>query len=333
MGIAIGALFSFLIVLVSTFTYTLLLWWADRHEKEPVQLLLVALVWGAVPAVAVSLILEVLIGARVRPADALTADLFHNGVVAPVVEEVAKGLVLLMLYHRQRLEFDGPLDGIVYGALVGFGFAMTENLFYFLGALAEGGLGGWLAVVVVRQFFFGLNHAFYTSFTGIGFGLARLRRKGQPARAPLAGLAAAVLFHAVHNITLSLANVRALVFAVTLLMDLAGVVLVLAVLVLAVRREERWIAEELADEVGQTLTEADYAELRTYRGRVQGLMRRHGRERRLQRRIHRLATELALKKHQLRRVGEDQRVRLRIAQLRAQLISAREERGAGHGEG
>ncbi len=43
-----------------------------------------------------------------------------------------KGLALVALFYLARQEFDGPLDGIVYGALIGFGFSMTENLLYFL---------------------------------------------------------------------------------------------------------------------------------------------------------------------------------------------------------
>ncbi len=70
-----------------------------------------------------------------------------------------------------RHEFDGVLDGLIYGVLIGFGFAMTENFFYFIGAFDEGGFVNLTAVIILRSVVFGLNHAFYTSLTGIGFGL------------------------------------------------------------------------------------------------------------------------------------------------------------------
>jgi len=322
----LGLILSVSIVLVATAVYTLLLWWADRYEKEPGWMLAMALLWGAIPAAIASLILEVLFDARVTLPGSLLSQIVSSGLVGPAIEEAAKGLMLLVLYRWQRLEFDGVVDGIVYGALIGFGFAMTENLLYFLGALVDGGLGAWLLVVILRQFIFGLNHAFFTSLTGIGFGLARLSNRRWRAVYPILGLFVAIAFHAVHNTSIALAGVRFVAFLVTLVSDLGGVLLVFAVLFLAVRREAAWVVEELADEVGNTLTADDYAQLQNYRSRVRGIVPRRGRERRLQQRIHRLATELALKKHQLRRAGDEQGVRLRIAQLRAQLISAQEER-------
>jgi len=47
---------------------------------------------------------------------------------APVVEEAAKGSALLILFFMVRREVStNTLDGIVYGSLVGIGFAMTEK--------------------------------------------------------------------------------------------------------------------------------------------------------------------------------------------------------------
>ena len=54
---------------------------------------------------------------------------------APFVEETLKGAVLVGLLWRRRQEFDGPTDGIIYAAMVGLGFAMIENVGYYINAL------------------------------------------------------------------------------------------------------------------------------------------------------------------------------------------------------
>src|SRR5437879_9967802 len=47
-----------LLALVPTLFYALFIWWLDRHEKEPLPLLLVAFLWGAVPAILIAIVLE-----------------------------------------------------------------------------------------------------------------------------------------------------------------------------------------------------------------------------------------------------------------------------------
>ena len=61
---------------------------------------------------------------------------------APVVEESLKGPILIILLWRRRQELDGPTDGIIYAAMVGLGFAMMENIGYYIGALVRPKVGG-----------------------------------------------------------------------------------------------------------------------------------------------------------------------------------------------
>ena len=114
--------------------------------------------------------------------------------IAPLVEEATKGLLVLLLFIGLQREFDGPLDGIVYGALVGLGFAMTENAVYMID---KGALGQFLTRIVLR----GLSgHATYTAFTGLGLGIARTSRNRTLAGlSPVAGLTMAVLAHMLWN--------------------------------------------------------------------------------------------------------------------------------------
>ncbi len=313
----LGILANGIIVVVSTLIYTLLLWWADRYEKEPKRFVVLALLWGAVPAAVLSLIVE---QAFRLSGDGLVHQLVNTGIAGPIIEESAKALMLFILFTYRPLEFDGVLDGLLYGALIGFGFAMTENFLYFVAGMSQG-LGTWTAVVLLRQVLFGLNHAFYTAFTGIGFGLARTRAGALRRLLIAGGLMLAIFFHALHNITITLTQVHLLTFALTLLFDAGGVLIVVAVLVGAILRERRLMEEELAEEVGHTLSEEDFKRIRRVQPPLYGLS---DSERKRLRRVRQLAAELALKKHQLRRDKNNTTLRNRITQLRAALIELRQ---------
>ncbi|HEX6293178.1 MAG TPA: PrsW family intramembrane metalloprotease, partial [Herpetosiphonaceae bacterium] len=158
---------NILVPLVAAFLptslYTLVLWWLDRYEKEPLHLLLVTFVWGAFPALVLAIFAELAV-------DGVAQYTFGPGaestIVAPIVEELLKAIALIGLFVFARREFNGVLDGIIYGALVGFGFAMSENILYFM-AYSEELVGVWL----LRSVIFGFNHAFFTSIVGIALGL------------------------------------------------------------------------------------------------------------------------------------------------------------------
>ena len=85
----------------------------DRWEPEPRRLLAFAVAWGAIASVAIALGVDALLAFLTGG----WGDAFSSVVQAPIVEEVAKGLGLLLLYVGARRSFDGPVDGIVYGAL------------------------------------------------------------------------------------------------------------------------------------------------------------------------------------------------------------------------
>src|SRR5207237_381887 len=97
-------------------------------------------------------------------------DALSSAFSPALFEESAKGIFLIGLLFIFWREFDDPLDGIVYGSMVGFGFAMTENLLYFLGAYAEGGISAQIINILLRSGLFGLNHAFFTACTGLALG-------------------------------------------------------------------------------------------------------------------------------------------------------------------
>ena len=83
--------------------------------------------------------------------------------------------MLLGVLAIARDEFDSVLDGLVYGALVGVGFAMTENILYFGEAYLTGDLGNFGTLVLARAVLGGLGHPAYTAVTGAAFGWSRGR--------------------------------------------------------------------------------------------------------------------------------------------------------------
>ncbi len=320
-----GLLLSVCAAGVPTAAWSALVWWCDRYEREPLALGIGAFLWGALPAVVIALLLESVLGVpSAFSQSALAQDVFVSSGVAPVVEELAKGVGLVLILLLARAEFDDLLDGILYGALVGFGFGATENVLYFMSALLDAGWTSWGLTVVLRAVVFGLNHAFFTAFSGAGIGLARSASTSWMRRAaPWVGLGAAMLFHSLHNLGAALTAVSATGLVLSLFAGFMGVALVATMIGLASRQEAAWIKLELGDEVGQGLSDAEYQSLQSMRGRLNmsAVARRAGGRRaaRATRRFQELATELAFRKHRLRVRPNDAGLAAQVDTLRQRL--------------
>ena len=83
-------------------------------------------------------------------------------VVAPIVEEITKGLFLLITITNKK--FDNITDGIVYGGAIGLGFGMTENFLYFV-SYGES-ISNWIMLVIVRSLFSAVMHCVSTATLG-----------------------------------------------------------------------------------------------------------------------------------------------------------------------
>ncbi|WES65892.1 PrsW family intramembrane metalloprotease [Microbacter sp. GSS18] len=173
----------------------------DRWEPEPRGLLVLAVAWGAVAAVGIALGVDLLLVIAFGQSSSPAADVLSAVVQAPVVEEIGKGLGLLVILAVGRRAFDGPVDGIVYGALIGAGFAFTENIQYFAVSLIDGGVADVSATFFMRGILSPFAHVMFTSVTGFAVGLA-VRRGASVGTAlgPWAvGLAGAIALHALWN--------------------------------------------------------------------------------------------------------------------------------------
>lgn len=276
--------------------YLMLALWVDRFEKEPVWMLLSAFVWGATVAVLVAFLLNTTFEIVAYQFMAEAAGVATATISAPFIEELGKGLALVIFYFWKRDEFDNVLDGIIYAAMVGLGFAMTENILYYGRAIAEGGLGESMVVFFLRGVISPFAHPFFTSMLGIGLGLAQLARKGSPLKfvAPVIGLILAMGLHGLWNLSASFGAVFFLAYALVMVPAFLGLLFLIGY---SLVREGRIIRQHLARELESGLFDrAGYERLCTVRGRLGESCSALGRGLRSWRectQFHALATELA----------------------------------------
>jgi RsiW-degrading membrane proteinase PrsW (M82 family) len=228
----------------------------DRFEREPPHLLLFAFVWGATGAIGIALIMHGFASGAGAP------ELFLAHLSAPIFEESAKALVLLVLYVRKRQEFDGIVDGIVYASMAGLGFAAMENILYYADAYREG-YESLEATWIVRGLMSPFAHPFFTSATGIGLGVARYSRSSVVQFvAPASGFFIAIWLHTVWNVTSDY------FVAVYFLFMVPAFMVVIVILLMSLVSEGHVIRTFLACDVESgRLTADDLRMLGTLRGR------------------------------------------------------------------
>ncbi|NTU77833.1 MAG: PrsW family intramembrane metalloprotease [Chloroflexales bacterium] len=317
MAFLVAVLLSF----IPALCYAAIVYWLDRFEKEPARLLFGAFAWGAVVATIGAIIwtsvLQLGVGALVG--NEAFADLAGTTLLAPIVEETLKGLAVAIIFIAFPYEFDSVLDGIVYGAITALGFAATENVLYlyFLG-YQEGGYSSMVALFVLRVLLGGWGHAVYTAFTGIGLAVGRLRRgPGNRLIFPLLGLMTAIFLHGLHNTMATLlgASLGLAGLGATLVVDWLGWGVALGVVVWAILRERRWMTAYLREEVALgTISAAQYATACSLGGQMGARIRG-----RAARQFYATCAELAQKKHQLAKLGEESGNSARVAMLRERL--------------
>lgn len=336
MGICLlGFVLSVLATLIPSLIAIAILWWLDRYEKEPLWLLSVIFFWGAIPTVILALISQIVLDIPITAifGKSILYSLTSMSVIAPLTEESFKSLIILIVFLVYRQEFDGVMDGILYGALVGFGFSVVEDVLYFMSSLfGEGGWAAWGTTVALRVGLYNLNHSLFTACVGVGFGLARNSREWwKKVLFPVAGWLAAMALHGIHNGGTVLAEqTYGLSCLGATLIDWMGVLAMLILIVVAVRQESRWF-RELEQEVAWGVVTTDEVRLASsYKARfARGwkVLTRYGPFTWFRwSRFVQTVVDLAYKKHQKEAAGEGektdrliQQLRERIAQMRARL--------------
>jgi len=257
--VLVGVLLGLVFVTPLVVLYALFIRWCDRFEPEPWWLLAVAFFFGALVATAgggtmngLSETLTVIATGLPRESEQV------QGIVAtfsaPVFEEGFKGMgvgLVAVISWLGVKELDGPLDGAIYGGIVGLGFTLTEDIEYVSNGFASDGLAGFLGLWFIRTVLNGLTHCTFTAMTGLGFGIAaESRRKWVKVAAPLGGYLLAMAMHGFHNGILQLGDEGFFIMqAVNWTID----VLFFVLLALLVARDRGIVMRELADEVGGLL--------------------------------------------------------------------------------
>jgi RsiW-degrading membrane proteinase PrsW (M82 family) len=295
---------------VPMFLFAYILYWLDRYEKEPVPLVIGVFVWGMIVAAGGAYVLNTLFGISVfaiTGSEALS-DLTTGSISAPFVEEGLKGLAVLLVFLVFRKEFDSVLDGIVYAGIAALGFAATENTLYIWRGYASDGWSGLLLLVFIRDILVGWQHPVYTAFTGIGFALARMNRSWfVKALAILGGWGLAMFTHSMHNTLAAFTSVQDLTCLIGSVLDWLGVLFMFIVILIASWAEQRNIINHLREEVQMGIISAAQ-----YRTATSAWMQSFARltslfsgKFRATNRFYQVVGELAHKKHQLAKLGDE----------------------------
>jgi RsiW-degrading membrane proteinase PrsW (M82 family) len=150
------------IIIIASYIY-----FRDKYEKEPIRLLLFALLAGALIVVPV-LFVEGFLDHFTQAFSGLGSAFWKAFVVAGFTEELFKYLALYLLVWRSP-SFNDKFDGIVYAVYVSLGFAGVENILYVFESGLQTGLLRMVTAVPAHTIF-GITMGFY-------FGMAKFYEK------------------------------------------------------------------------------------------------------------------------------------------------------------
>jgi protease PrsW len=193
-GTAIGFVLSSVAMTVVVLAYL----WLDRWEPEPPRLLVLVFLWGATVAVIIASTIQIYAESVINPGGTETVSWVSVVIGAPLTEEAAKGLfLLLMMTGLRRNELNSLTDCLVYAGLTGAGFAWLEDILYIGGGES---LADSLLTAALRLIMGPFAHSLFTTMFGIGVYFA-LRQRNSLAKAGciLLGYLGAVIMHGLWN--------------------------------------------------------------------------------------------------------------------------------------
>ena len=182
----------------------------DKHEREPIGLLLTAFLFGAI-AVVVTLVVSMGVNSMISINEQdLTEQAVHAFLIVALVEEFSKFIFVRGILYRNS-NFNEPFDGIVYSVMVGMGFATLENIML----VSQGGFG----VGLLRMFTAVPAHAGFAILMGYFLGKAKFEhRKGYYS---LYALGVATLFHGAYDYCLFVSYLPGLFFGALAMLTVA----------------------------------------------------------------------------------------------------------------
>ena len=140
----------------------------DEYDKEPLWLLAIAFIFGAM-----NLHLDVDILDFLYSLIKTENNLIRVGEEAlsvGITEELLKFLVVILIIYPNK-NFDEPFDGIVYAVFVGMGFATAENLAFVM--------NGSASLAIMRMLSAVPAHFVFAVIMGYYLGKAKTNKKSQ----------------------------------------------------------------------------------------------------------------------------------------------------------
>ena len=235
-------LISVFAALIPMILYLLLIWRFDIYEREPFKLVLKSYLWGAVGAILLAMLFSVFLttGISLFVFNEALLNRIDTFYVAPFVEEITKGLFLLILVNSKN--FDNVTDGLVYGGAIGLGFGMTENLLYFISYGKT--LPELFSLIIIRTFFSAVMHCASTGTLGAFLGYAKFNRITHKIIFPIIGLVIAMFIHFSWNFSVSYQSTAALGF----LFMFFAILIFIGIYWISILKEKRIIYNELLPE-------------------------------------------------------------------------------------
>jgi protease PrsW len=172
----------------------------DKHEREPVGLLLRSFFFGVLSIFVTLLLSRIIDNFITIDEQSVSQQAVHAFLIVALVEEFSKFIFVRgILYNNPN--FNEPFDGIVYSVMVSMGFATFENILY----VTQGGL----STAFVRMFTAVPAHATFAILMGFYLGKAKFEhRKSYYA---LYALGVATLFHGAYDYFLFISFVPGIV--------------------------------------------------------------------------------------------------------------------------
>jgi len=172
----------------------------DKHEREPLGLLMRSFMFGIL-SVFVTLLISRGIDIFITIDEQSISDqALHAFLIVALVEEFSKFIFVRgILYHNPN--FNEPFDGIVYSVMVSMGFATFENILYVI----DGGVG----TALMRMFTAVPAHATFAILMGYYLGKAKFEHK--KSYYALHALGVATLFHGAYDYCLFISFVPGIV--------------------------------------------------------------------------------------------------------------------------
>ncbi|MCB0487706.1 MAG: PrsW family intramembrane metalloprotease [Cyclobacteriaceae bacterium] len=160
----------------------------DKHEKEPIGLLVRSFFFGF-GSVIITLVISTIIGTFITINESdVSEQAVHAFIIVALVEEFSKFVFVRGILYRNK-NFNEPFDGIVYAVMVSMGFATLENVLYAF----EGGVG----VAIFRMFTAVPAHATFAVL--MGFYLGKAKHEHKKGYYALHALGIATLFHGAYD--------------------------------------------------------------------------------------------------------------------------------------